>query len=298
MLAFGIKETTTTTGTGNLTLAGVTGFPRCNDAFPYTGGRRFEYAILDDTTGAPLENGIGYLTTNANTLVREKVLATFVSSTYDDIAPVAVTLAAGTKRVICTQGMGTAHIGAPNIDSASTAQQPRRVALDPYMDVTSATSSGFTLAADDLYLMPIYVAAAIECSGIVVRVGTGVSAKSVRLGLYDLGSAGFPTRLLGETGALAAATSGVDVSGSFASNVRLSPGWYCIGMVSDGAIAVGTVTCNSASFMGATSGNLIVVVLHRHINYTFGALPNPPTTATNAVSATSGLRVVFGLTAV
>lgn len=295
MLAFGIKQTSTTTGTGNLTLASVSGFPQFNDCFVYTNARRFEYEILD-SNGAPVENGVGYLSA-ANTLVREKIVATYDSGVYDDTAPAAVSLPAGTKTVICGKGMATGHIGAANIDSASTGS-PRRAAFDPFINFTTLSSSGFTMVANRLHLHPFYLAEAIECSGMQVRVGTGVASSSLRLGLYALGSNGSPQTLLGETSALASATSSVDVSGSFAASIRLSPGWYCCGIVSDAAIVIGTAnsTCG-ASYLGGDPGNLILAWNYRYLAHTFGALPNPPSNATTGVSGAAA-RVIFCLTAV
>ena len=298
MLAFGVKETSTTTGTGNLTLAGVTGFPRCNDAFPYTAGRRFEYAILDDTTGAPIENGIGYLTTDANTLVREKVLATFASSTYTSIAASAVALPAGTKRVIITKGMATAHIGSYNIDSGSTTSTPRRVAFDSSISLSTASSTSVSIVANKLYLVPFRLGSALECSGMQIRVGSGVAASNVRLGLYAVGSNGYPSVVLGETAALASATSSVDVSGSFASNIRLLPGDYCCTLISDGAIVVGGVAAASGNFFGGDPSNLVATIGCRHYNMTMGALPNPAPTASAFYISSALNRIIFGLTAV
>ena len=63
-----VKETSTTTGTGNLTLAGaVSQFRSFNTAF--STNKRFTYAIVGQT-GTEWESGIGYLS-GATTLVRE-----------------------------------------------------------------------------------------------------------------------------------------------------------------------------------------------------------------------------------
>lgn len=89
-----VKETSTTTGTGNFTLAGaVTGFESFNTAFGT--GVNFYYAIeAVDGDGVPTgawEVGIGRLS-DSTTLVRDIVLQ---SSNSD----AAVDFAAGTKHV-------------------------------------------------------------------------------------------------------------------------------------------------------------------------------------------------------
>jgi len=84
------KETATTTGTGNFTLAGAaSGYQALNDA--HATNVWFEYAIVMSTEW---EIGLGYLSA-ASTLVRSRV---YMSSN----ANAAVNFSAGTKDVFCT----------------------------------------------------------------------------------------------------------------------------------------------------------------------------------------------------
>lgn len=85
-----VKETTTTTGTGDITLAGAaSGFESFNTAF--STDNPFYYCVALSTEW---EVGIGYLS-GSTTLVRDKVLASSNSDT-------AVSFSAGTKDVFCT----------------------------------------------------------------------------------------------------------------------------------------------------------------------------------------------------
>lgn len=87
-----VKETTTTTGAGNITLAGaVTQFETFTSN--YALGEPFYYAVVGQT-GSEWEVGIGSLS-GTTTLVRDRILA---SSNSD----AAVTLSAGTKDVFVT----------------------------------------------------------------------------------------------------------------------------------------------------------------------------------------------------
>jgi hypothetical protein len=88
-----VKDTTTTTGTGNLTLSGTapTGFQSFNTAF---GTGTYFYYVISSSSGSEWEVGRGVLTAST-TLVRDKILA---SSNSDN----AVSLSAGTKDVYCT----------------------------------------------------------------------------------------------------------------------------------------------------------------------------------------------------
>lgn len=93
VIADRVRETTTTTGTGSVTLAGpYSGF----QAFSVIGnGNTTYYAISDPNTGA-WEVGIGTYTSAGNTLSRDTVLASTNSNSL-------VNFAGGSKDVICTQ---------------------------------------------------------------------------------------------------------------------------------------------------------------------------------------------------
>lgn len=89
-----VMETTTSTGTGNLTTAGaITGFQTCNAAFGT--GRSFECCIeAVDGSGVPTgdwEVCVAYLSAST-TLVRDRVLSSSNSGSL-------VSFSAGTKRV-------------------------------------------------------------------------------------------------------------------------------------------------------------------------------------------------------
>lgn len=87
-----VKETSTTTGTGSLTLAGAaTQFVAFSSRFAVNDV--FEYAIVGQS-GSEWEVGVGYLS-GASTLVRDRVTA---SSNSDAL----VSLSAGTKDVFVT----------------------------------------------------------------------------------------------------------------------------------------------------------------------------------------------------
>jgi hypothetical protein len=100
VLADRVKETTTTTGTGTLTLAGAaTGY----QSFAVIGtGNTTYYAIIDSTNNV-WETGLGTYTSAGTTLARTTVFANSSGTTTQ------LTLAAGTKDVICTQVANTAN---------------------------------------------------------------------------------------------------------------------------------------------------------------------------------------------
>lgn len=104
MLANGVKETTTTTGTGTVTLAAVTGSVRFSQAF--STGDIASYAIKD---GDNWEWGIGTVGAG-NTLARTTIIATLVAGTYTATSASAITLS-GSADVLCAEHTGNVIAG-------------------------------------------------------------------------------------------------------------------------------------------------------------------------------------------
>ena len=222
MLGTWINQTTTTTGTGNLTLASVTGYPEFSTQF--SSGQRFQYQILDDSTGAPIESGIGYLSSGA--LVRERIECTMVSGTFDNTAPTAVSLAAGTKKVICSISSASAFSPAVGAVSAATYKS--------YGDGTIVYGSGqsFAMIADRAYAKQFEALATNEIDAVLTRVTVaGASGKLIRGAIYSIGNDGLPDVKLAESSTVAADTTGVKTL-SFTA-IR-PPQRFFVAVISDG----------------------------------------------------------------
>jgi hypothetical protein len=112
-----VKDTTTTTGTGNLTLSGTapTSFVNFNTAFSLN--NPFIYCIVDATSGL-WETGTGYLSAST-TFVRDSV---FEGSSG---AGTLVNFSAGTKDVFCTLA---AH-AVEDFDSGAITAKINRLAM-------------------------------------------------------------------------------------------------------------------------------------------------------------------------
>lgn len=93
VLADRVQETTTTTGTGTITLAGAaTGF----QSFAAIGDGNTTFYTIADQTGSDWEVGIGTYTASGTTLARTTVLSSSNSGSL-------VNFSAGTKNVFVTQ---------------------------------------------------------------------------------------------------------------------------------------------------------------------------------------------------
>ena len=96
-----VKETTTTTGTGTITLAGaVTGY----QSFSAIGNANTTYYCIAGQTTSEWEVGVGTYTSSGTTLSRDSVLASSNSGSK-------VTFSAGTKDVFVVYPAGRAITG-------------------------------------------------------------------------------------------------------------------------------------------------------------------------------------------
>lgn len=111
VLADRVKETTTTTGTGTVTLLGaVTAY----QSFSAIGNGNTTYYTIAGQTGSEWEVGIGTYTSSGTTLSRDTVLASSNSGS-------AVNFSAGTKDVWCDYPAKRAIVGGEGyIENAAT----------------------------------------------------------------------------------------------------------------------------------------------------------------------------------
>ena len=105
VLADRVNETSTTTGTGTITLAGaVSGY----QSFSAIGNGNTTYYTIVNSTANEWEVGIGTYTSAGTTLSRDTVLASSAGGTTK------VTFSAGTKNVFCDYPAGKAIYGDAN----------------------------------------------------------------------------------------------------------------------------------------------------------------------------------------
>tara|TARA_R110002126_G_scaffold280920_1_gene428527 strand:+ start:60 stop:494 length:435 start_codon:yes stop_codon:yes gene_type:complete len=131
-----VQETTSTTGTGSVTLLGaVTGF----QTFAAVGNGNTTYYCIADQGGANWEVGIGTYSTSGPTLARTTVLAS-------SNAGALVNFTAGTKTVFVTYPAGVS-VYASNSPTATYVLTGQGVGVPPVW----AANSGAT--ADDAYFL-------------------------------------------------------------------------------------------------------------------------------------------------
>lgn len=240
--------TTTTATSGDLTLASVSGFPTIADVVGV--GPRFCYSILDPTTLAPFEAGVGYLSAST-TMVREKVTDTYSSGTYDASSPTALTLAAGTKLVIVTALTRSLMSPLPYIGSGAGYKAVSNGAL------IGAVGSGSYNDQDTsgrLNIFPWIHEYGGEIDAFIINcTNAGSAGQILRIGLYRVGSNGNPAGLIVESGSIDIASTGVKTS-TFTAFV-LPPGHYWIALLSTatGALYMGTTGTAGSVLKGPAS---------------------------------------------
>lgn len=264
MLGNWVRETTTSTGAGALTLASVSGYPTFNTLFGLS--QYFRYAILDEATGAPIEMGIGHLT-SSTTLSRDIVLAKVDGGTYSEPNSVTgqVNLAAGTKRVICTadqSALMTNPIGPP-IRNNATANN--RIVIPD--NIIAIASGSLSITAGRLYAWPVLIPHRGPYDAFVFR--ASATGADVDIGLYAMTPDGLPGALI--QGVNAVASAGGANFATFTAR-DFAPGWYCMALNASS----GTPTYNLGTIRegyGRTDPHTQAPLLFRTISA--GTLPDP-----------------------
>lgn len=216
MLANNVQESSTTTGAGDITLAGASENGRTFSS-QYAVNSRFTYFI--DNGSGEFETGIGYLS-NSTTLVRE--------FPKDGSAALPVNLSAGTKQVFVGASMSNLFTNSDGFSDLSS--QSKFMVPSNYVR-TNATQA---LTADRIFYCPIWITRGItiDLLGVRITTGQGTAANNLHLGIYDVD----PNT--GEAGHLITSTTGLDpsvagtISGSI-TEIELQPGWYYAGVWCD-----------------------------------------------------------------
>ena len=137
VLADRVKETTTTAGTGTITLAGAaTGF----QSFAVVGDGNTTFYTIASQTGNEWEVGVGTYATSGTTLARTTVL-----SNSSATQPSALNFSAGTKDVFVTYPAGYA-VAATNIGSSGQLLTSNGTGVAPTFQTSTAASKAYVQA--------------------------------------------------------------------------------------------------------------------------------------------------------
>ena len=132
-----VKETTTTTGTGTVTLLGAsTGF----QSFAVVGDANTTFYTIASQTGNEWEVGIGTYATTGTTLARTTVL-----SNSSATQPSALNFSAGTKDVFVTYPAGFA-VASTNVGTSGQLLTSNGTGVAPTYQTSTAASKAYVQA--------------------------------------------------------------------------------------------------------------------------------------------------------
>jgi hypothetical protein len=137
VLADRVKETTTTAGTGTVTLLGAaTGF----QSFAVVGNGNTTFYTIASQTGNEWEVGVGTYTASGTTLARTTVL-----SNSSATQPSALSFSAGTKDVFVTYPAGYA-VASTNVGSSGQLLTSNGTGVAPTFQTSTAASKAYAQA--------------------------------------------------------------------------------------------------------------------------------------------------------
>jgi len=135
VLADRVKETTTTTGTGTVTLLGAsTGF----QSFAVVGNANTTYYAIVGQTGSEWEVGVGTYTSSGTTLARTSILASSNSGS-------AVNFSAGTKDVFVTYPASYSVNSTNNSGTSGQVLVSNGTGVAPTWQTSAAAAKGFAV---------------------------------------------------------------------------------------------------------------------------------------------------------
>lgn len=290
------NATTTTTGTGALTLAGVTGWPAPSDMRALNLEAR--YVIRDGTTFAPLAAGIGYLS-GTSTLVRGATEKTWNGTTLADGAS-PLSLSAGTKIV---------EFGALSEDVSPAVPAIQGVTGQKLIlpDGMYPGGSPITIGANAVFGCALRWHFARPLASLACAIGTsgGTGSDRVQLGVYTIKENGNAGSLVMRSGDILPNSTGYKTSSLAGGNAVLLPGWYYFVVAT--SVSVGIIGYDGGSNgkvflgtpMGHTSGSILTPIGYMTGSVTSGwtALPSSLTWTGGSDITTNFPPMVGGIAA-
>ena len=104
------------------------------------------------------------------------------------------------------------------------------------VNLSAASGAAYTLTADKIYVVPIWITADMTLEALTASVTTAVGSSNLRLGIYNYNSTGLAGTLLAEAGTAASTSTGWKIISGLSTSV--AQGHYFLAIQSDSAIAV------------------------------------------------------------
>ena len=259
-----VKETTTTTGTGAITLAGaVGGFETFSAGI---GGSNTTYYAIKHQTANEFEVGFGTLNGGASTLTRTYI----INSSNSDAA---VDFSAGTKDIFCT--MPAAKVGLPFPEEYGSSSAPKIITVKVGSKTSGHPYPAGGSSSSNAYFLDGLESPALRFSG----VDSGAKYY-YKFDTSDGSNSGHPLRFYLDAAKSTAYTTGVTTSGSGGSS-----GDYVQIAVDSNTPNILYYQCSSHGYMGNH-----VTTISNNINgdLTIGSKLKLPTNTANKILVADG----------
>ena len=227
-----VKETTTTTGTGAITLAGaVGGFETFSAGI---GGSNTTYYAIKHQTANEFEVGFGTLNGGASTLTRTYI----INSSNSDAA---VDFTAGTKDIFCT--MPAAKVGLPFPEEYGSSSAPKVITVKVGSKTSSHPYPAGGSSSSNAYFLDGLESPALKLSG--VDAGSPGASYAYRFDQSDSSNSGHPLRFYLDANKTTAYTDSVTTNGTPGSS-----GAYTQLLVNSEVPNILYYQCSSHGYMG------------------------------------------------
>ena len=246
------KMTTSTGGTGAVTLVAQTGYPALSDVI--TGTRLVSYVFAEYTNASKVtlskaETGLGSYVASTGVLTRTAIRSTWDGSAYlpkfgTSTAPTAINFGTTSANIDVTVTPLSSGVVPPVPFVYGAVASVADGIGTGAMNITS--SSTLAMTSGTVYYIPYLLVSETQLSQFSVRSTTTLTGGSPTLdcAIYEVGSNGIPgKRLINFTQITAiGGTSTTYTSSAIATPVYLPPGWYWVGLLHLAAGASGTFT--------------------------------------------------------
>lgn len=281
----GVYETTTTSGTGDVTLSAVTGRPRVSDMLGV--GALCNYELHN---GDNREWGIGK-SGASNTLIRLRPTKTIVSGTVTKVSPSPISLS-GSTDVHITPISGAHPVSMRRIATNSG----RKGAYSPH--ILENPSGTLTVTAERLYIFPFEHNEDMPISGAFIDMNTsGAASTKARICIYRLDENAAPTDILAESGDIDTSVAATVLTATWTA-LDLPPDWYAIGLLCNGtptfaAFPSGVKTKQSPFGVDGSAGSCLPIVgFYKTVSGGWTSMPASPTGLTNWYYNTAAMPAI------
>lgn len=282
-----VKQSVSAGGTGNLTVASVTGFDtfasQFGDGTTTPPARYFRYVISD---GNNFETGIGHMSATT-TLVRDLIEMKIDTGTMSRYPGAGLTVSTSAF-VYCDYA--AQHEPLPYVANAASTTGGVGAGYHQGSYATAAFSM------PNFVYMPFFLPLSGIYSGITWHFSSIGTATKCRFGVYDVATNGKPgTQILTTADISGASLATGDHNTSFSASAYLAAGWLYLAFVADAAI-----TWNNRNVYATTGQGPAGVFTNGQDIYTFYdsavGWTTLPATATGANNGTTPYLPLFSLT--